>query len=236
MDQPLPGETPAPENLQTLISQKEFDAIEKASTTDHLTGLLNRRGFKQAIDNVKKVIERNAYYTNKLTEKKKGFALLALDIDFFKSFNDTYGHDIGDAVLKGVSTFFTRRFRPADTICRWGGEEFVILLQGNNSSEFLDILNKRFSPEKNKELNILNFPLRIIEITDGKTKTYRAWSNKETELLSNEKLIVKIISFSGGLVSFAPEKDDLEMKMSEADSILYKAKNSGRDHIETPGF
>lgn len=227
---------PSPDGLQVLIGKPALETLKREATTDPLTGLLNRRGFTQAVANIKKMIEEDVLYANQSTDTKKEFALLTLDIDFYKEFNDVYSYELGDAVLKEVSTFLSRRFRAEDIVGRLGGEEFGILLQGKSSGEFLQILNKRFSLEKNKELSTLNFPLAIIETTVGEKKTYRLRPNKETELLPNETLIEKTLSFSGGLVLFSPDKDDLAKKLDEANSGLKAAKRTGRDHIETPGF
>lgn len=95
---------------QTLLSQ----AIE-----DPLTGLLNRRGF----------LELYQQTTESLSSARTS-SLIMMDIDHFKQINDSYGHDIGDQVLRHVATVFRHGFRETDLVCRYGGEEFVALMLG----------------------------------------------------------------------------------------------------------
>ncbi len=85
---------------------------------DPLTGLLNRRGFAA-------VLERHAAYVNRYGS---GGALLVLDLDHFKTVNDTLGHEAGDRVIASVARILTARLRDTDTIARLGGDEFAILL------------------------------------------------------------------------------------------------------------
>ena len=84
------------------------------STIDPLTGLINRR----TLDDV----------LQKWTAKEKEFAAIMLDIDHFKNVNDTYGHAIGDEVLKYLAKNMKKATREQDICCRFGGEEFIILL------------------------------------------------------------------------------------------------------------
>ena len=248
MDQPLPGESPKPKNLEILIPEKELEILEKDSVTDTLTGLYNRRGFIRKIEGLKKTILaeelRKQIEGSKNTEtsqerrkqsEQPEYALLLIDIDAFKSFNDTYGHKVGDEVLKTAAEFLKKQFRPTDTICRWGGEEFSILIQDLKKTDFLNRLTKRLSSNEGKELSTLNFPFEMIEATgiDGK-KTYRQHKAGERyNLLPKETMLVKIIAFSGGIVPFAPSKDNLDETIANADNHLYNAKKAGRDQIET---
>ena len=101
---------------------KEFAArtaeLEHLAHTDHLTGLPNRRAFSQAAQRELARIRRNG----------QSACLLLGDIDYFKSFNDRFGHVAGDLVLQTVATCLRDSIRAADTVARWGGEEFVLLL------------------------------------------------------------------------------------------------------------
>jgi len=92
--------------------------LEIASTTDALTGLLNRRGARQAI---KREVARGA-------RSGKPFGLVLVDIDHFKKVNDTFGHDAGDAVLVEVARAIQSKLRPQDHCARWGGEEFLAVI------------------------------------------------------------------------------------------------------------
>ncbi|MGP2655830.1 sensor domain-containing diguanylate cyclase [Malaciobacter sp. WC5094] len=99
---------------------------------DSLTDLLNRRSFNNNLNNFHKVVKRN----------RKPFSLLFFDIDNFKNINDTYGHKIGDEVLKEVSKLLKEELREADLKCRWGGEEFIIGLNDTNINEALKTAEK----------------------------------------------------------------------------------------------
>ena len=66
--------------------------------------------------------------TRRAVRAEHGLGLLMLDLDHFKKFNDTYGHDAGDAVLRETASFLTKSVRSEDIVCRFGGEEFVIIL------------------------------------------------------------------------------------------------------------
>jgi diguanylate cyclase (GGDEF)-like protein len=94
------------------------DELFKLASTDSLTGLLNRRHFTEDA-------EREIF-----RKKRKGYltVLLMIDIDFFKSVNDEYGHAMGDQVIKSVANILTNGKRKYDLVGRWGGEEFVMML------------------------------------------------------------------------------------------------------------
>jgi diguanylate cyclase len=96
---------------------QERDARQKA-LQDSLTGLPNRASFDQALDHGLIQARRHAWK----------LAVLFIDIDEFKSINDTYGHDMGDEVLRMVANRLQSSLREEDTVCRWGGDEFVCLL------------------------------------------------------------------------------------------------------------
>jgi len=100
-----------------IIKDKDFLA-----TTDVLTGVMNRRSF---IEEAEKEIIRNVRY-------KTPFSLIFCDIDFFKSINDQFGHAVGDEVLRKFALSIKENLRTHDYLCRWGGEEFVILAVEND--------------------------------------------------------------------------------------------------------
>lgn len=94
---------------------KEYEVM---ATTDSLTGLYNRHKFTELyLSSYRSMIQRD-----------NEMSLIMLDIDFFKKVNDTYGHNIGDNVLVQISHALLRTLRNIDIVCRWGGEEFVVLL------------------------------------------------------------------------------------------------------------
>lgn len=101
--------------------------LRKLAVTDSLTGAWNRRYF---ISRGKEELARSLRY-------KTPFALLILDIDFFKLINDTYGHDIGDEVLKNLTARCRMELRESDVFARFGGEEFAALLPQTNRDNAL---------------------------------------------------------------------------------------------------
>ncbi|MDZ7832401.1 MAG: sensor domain-containing diguanylate cyclase [Desulfobacterales bacterium] len=96
--------------------------LERLSQTDYLTGLLNRRKINEALE---KEYQRTMRYA-------ATFSIIIFDIDWFKSINDTYGHDAGDQVLKEVADIVSSMLRATDRLARWGGEEFLILCPETN--------------------------------------------------------------------------------------------------------
>ena len=99
-------------------SQGHEKAARQKSLQDTLTGLPNRASFDQALDHGLIQARRHEWK----------LAVLFVDIDRFKSINDSYGHDMGDKVLRMVADRLRAFFREEDTVCRWGGDEFLCLL------------------------------------------------------------------------------------------------------------
>lgn len=101
-----------------VASIRAEQQMELLATIDTLTGLFNRRKMHELIDQEVVRYQRD----------KKSFLLVITDIDHFKKFNDSYGHDCGDYVLQQVSTLMKESLRQQDVVARWGGEEFLIML------------------------------------------------------------------------------------------------------------
>jgi diguanylate cyclase (GGDEF)-like protein len=115
-----------------LGAQKLEYAIRE-TTTDHHTGISNRRGFENELERL----------MNHERRENKPLTLLFMDIDHFKSFNDNCGHDVGDEVLKGVADCIREALRrPLDYCCRWGGEEFAMVLPDTSVEEGVEIANQ----------------------------------------------------------------------------------------------
>ncbi len=107
-------------NFTNITNQKEVEEkLFIQASTDTLTGLYNRRQFMALSQQVFFLAQREG----------TPYTVLMADIDHFKSINDTYGHDVGDVVLKGLASLMKQTLRKSDIIARWGGEEFIILLQ-----------------------------------------------------------------------------------------------------------
>jgi len=104
------------------VSTQEIDHIQKElkilASTDPLTKLYNRRYFSDISANIFNLLKRD----------QKPLSIIMLDIDKFKKINDIYGHKVGDLVLVKLSELLTKSLRISDIICRYGGEEFVVLL------------------------------------------------------------------------------------------------------------
>lgn len=106
--------------LQNLIAKlhREVDALKQQALTDTLTGLYNYRHFSDTLNQEMERTQRTGNTTG----------LIMVDLDFFKKVNDTYGHEIGNQVLIHVAHLLKAAIRKLDTPCRYGGEEFAIIL------------------------------------------------------------------------------------------------------------
>lgn len=109
--------------IKYLLKSRDFEYTYKLATTDGLTELYNHRFFQEKIR--QKIVQAEKNKTN--------FSLILIDIDFFKKFNDKYGHQAGDAVLKHVANTLKRNVRTEDFVCRYGGEEMTIILNNVNN-------------------------------------------------------------------------------------------------------
>ncbi|NQV83625.1 MAG: diguanylate cyclase [Rhodospirillales bacterium] len=124
--------------------------LEEMASKDKLTGALNRQVFDGILDRAMKAIERD----------KGNLSMAMLDIDHFKRINDTYGHLAGDIILRGVVDVIRRTVRESDVICRWGGEEFLLLFV-NCGADQAQALAEKIRGEVEKH----SFPLREGRVT-----------------------------------------------------------------------
>jgi diguanylate cyclase (GGDEF)-like protein/PAS domain S-box-containing protein len=104
----------------SLVSLKLREALKHQSIRDPLTSLFNRRYMEESL-------ERE---TSRCERAGEGLGVIMVDIDHFKKFNDDFGHDAGDVVLVEFAEFMTAYFRQSDIICRFGGEEFIVIMPG----------------------------------------------------------------------------------------------------------
>ena len=109
-----------------------MDILRDTSLRDGMTGLYNRRFLEEFIDKVMSQAARN----------KETYSVLMLDIDYFKMVNDTYGHDVGDTVIQGLSKAILNNIREADLAIRYGGEEFVVLLHNAEHEGAVSVAEK----------------------------------------------------------------------------------------------
>lgn len=164
------GPQPVPEDYKsvTLATAKDLalavsnlrllEALQAQSVRDPLTGLFNRRYLQETLD-------------RELSRALRGntsVGVIMLDIDHFKKFNDDYGHDVGDLVLKELGVRLKHAIRNEDIACRYGGEEFTIILPGINQENALlraealrqDVKTIRFS-YKGKQINHISISLGV---------------------------------------------------------------------------
>lgn len=132
------------EELTTLVHEliKQNMQLLQACTIDPMTGIYNRR-----------ILEDNL----------KNNAVMLCDIDDFKSINDIYGHDKGDFVIKEIAKILKNSFRKNDYVCRFGGDEFLILF---NDSEY-EFIKQRCEHVNNEIKNRIQLPGRIVTLSIG---------------------------------------------------------------------
>lgn len=168
-----------------------IDGLCELSLRDPLTGLANRRQFTS-------VLERE---TDRVARSGETGLLLMLDIDHFKSVNDTHGHPAGDAVLVAIAKTLTRCVRPMDTIARYGGEEFAVVLPTCQAA-FGFVVAERIRK------TIENTPIAISSTT-------------------NLSITVSV----GGAFALQWIRSTPLLWMDRADHELYRAKTQGRNRV-----
>ncbi|RLB89664.1 MAG: GGDEF domain-containing protein, partial [Deltaproteobacteria bacterium] len=178
-------------DLQQLY--RELEKSQQEAHTDSLTGLINRRGLEKRFE-----LERIRAKQNNLP-----FSIIMIDIDHFKKVNDTYGHLVGDSLLRGISKILQKQLRRNDIAARYGGEEFLILL-----------------PETD---------LAGAGAVAGKIQ--KGLSTKEWKLKESGETMGSITVSMGIAIYAMNESGDAMIK--RADDALYMAKTSGRNQIVT---
>lgn len=112
--------------------EEAYQQMEALSRTDELTGLPNRRACLDLLEQEERRAQRGNYW----------FSVVLCDLDNFKKFNDTLGHECGDALLQQLASLFQRQIRASDTVCRWGGEEFLFILPGTDTAGARELAEK----------------------------------------------------------------------------------------------
>ena len=179
---------------RALSAARRLEHAEALSATDDLTGLPNRRAFERALH---REIERARRAGTHL-------AVALLDVDHFKAVNDRFGHPVGDRVLSHVARRLAESFRETDLVCRWGGEEFAVLLPALAEGTAAEALT-------------------VVE------RARRAVSDRPLAL--GPGLPCPMVSVSGGVALFPSAAADPAELLRRADAALYEAKRSGRNRI-----
>ena len=178
--------------------QRDLETIRREALTDGLTNLANRKAFDAEMKRVMDEANTN----------NSPFTLLMLDIDYFKTFNDNYGHQVGDQVLRLVAKTLTDGVKGRDIACRYGGEEFAIILPDTGLQAGIVVGNSLRKSVATKD--VIN----------------RA---------SGERLAR--ITISAGVAEYSPGEKITDL-IERADSALYTAKHNGRNQVAaapTPG-
>ncbi|MDR2966254.1 MAG: diguanylate cyclase, partial [Treponema sp.] len=178
------------QNQMKMLNQ--LRTIEQLSMMDQLTNLPNRRNFDNRLNKEWDAARR----------EKMPLSLLVMDVDRFKNYNDTYGHQQGDVALQVVAKIITQLLkRPTDFASRWGGEEFTALLPHTELTGAMNIAEDIRCTVENTEISHSN---------GSKSK----------------------VTISIGVNTKIPERDSpLEDFISRADKALYKAKEDGRNRV-----
>lgn len=155
-----------------IVKSRDLEYTYALATTDGLTELYNHRYFQeQMLQN----IETGKRYD-------RNFSLIMIDIDFFKKFNDTYGHQSGDAVLRQVAHLLKKNVRSSDIVCRYGGEEMAIILTQTGQEEALITAQKICHAVSEQPLKLVNGNDVTVTISLG-VSTYPQNGETTTEMI-----------------------------------------------------
>ena len=131
--------------------ESAFDRLAYMSKTDQLTGLANRRHFEQVL---------GAFY-NQARRYNRPLSLIIIDVDFFKAINDTGGHQVGDEVLKSVAEAIEKACRKADLPCRFGGDEFAVLMPETAAVDAAAVAQRIVQSVSDLKIRIKNISLTL---------------------------------------------------------------------------
>jgi len=151
------GTTVAGQIALSLASLRLRDTLRDQSVRDPLTGLFNRRFMEESLE---REMQRSV-------RKNHPVSVLFADLDNFKRFNDTFGHDAGDHVLKTVADLFRKSVRVDDVVCRYGGEEFSFILPESSSENAVIRANELRETTKQMGMDYQNRDLGAVTLSIG---------------------------------------------------------------------
>lgn len=162
--------------IRTLeeIMIKKNQRLEVLSTQDVLTGLANRRSINESYKNI--------------TRKNQNYAVILGDIDDFKHINDTYGHICGDNVLKAIASVFKSCVRNSDIVCRWGGEEILVMLPGCSKNVAAKIAENIAENVQNLIIKSPEGDKILITMTFGAADSYEGKDMKDVIKEADDRL------------------------------------------------
>lgn len=175
----------------------EKQTLSKLALTDPLTGLSNRSAFNEAVRERMRRLRRDS---NK-------HALMMIDVDYFKTYNDTYGHPAGDDCLRQIAEALrSQAVRTEDVVARWGGEEFIVLLFGTNLDGSRQVAQHMLEAVRRLKIEHRSNPKQIVTISIG---------------------IADLDAASA---------TDASLWIQRADRALYRSKQSGKDKFTVDGY
>lgn len=189
----------APHLATAVQNAMLYRDIKQRAETDDLTKLLNLPAFYSRLG---ALLEEHR-------ESNRPLSVVMLDLDLFKSYNDSFGHVAGDSVLRQVAAVISRSLRPEDIAARYGGDEFSIILPGLSADEALGIV------------------ARLCEVI-GRTP-FQPETNQETNHGIVRTRGVAMLSASAGVAAYPTDSTDPEHLVHLADTALYEAKRQGRN-------
>ncbi len=152
------GETEFTAVIRDISTQlRLMEELKQRATTDPLTGISNRRHLVEVME---MEVERCERYDHPLS-------FLLLDIDDFKSINDTYGHAVGDEVLRQLGAVLKKHSRKLDVPCRWGGEEFCLLIPETTTEAALQLCERLLEDIRSVHLHIPELAERVVTASIG---------------------------------------------------------------------